>query len=87
MPRWLSRPRVMKDCIRELKPGYLKQIVNKSGVNWEGKNTLKCREQRSLLLGSGRGRGHRVSYKARYLCWEDLRAGMEWEEASSESRT
>lgn len=77
----------MKDCIRELKPGYLKQIVIKSGVDWEGCNTLKCREQRSLLLGSGRDQGHKFSYKARYLCWEDPRAGMEWEEASSESRT
>ena len=77
----------MKDCIRELKPGYLKQMVSKSDVDWEGSNTLKCREQRSLLLGSERGRGHRFSYRACYLCWEDLRAGMEWEEASSESRT
>ena len=87
MPSWLSRPRVVKDCIRELKPGYLKEIVIKSGVDWEGSSTLKCRERKSLLLGSGRGRGDRFSYRACYLCWEDLQAGMEWEEASSESKT
>ena len=64
-----------------------KADCNYEGVDWEGSNTLKSHEQRSLLLGSGRGRGHRFSYRACYLCWEVLRAGMEWEVASSESRT
>lgn len=64
-----------------------KTDCNKSEVDWEGRNTLKCHEQKSLSSGVGRGRGHRFSYRACYLYSEDLRVGMEQEEASSENKT
>ena len=51
MPSWLSRPSVVKDCIRELKPGYLRQIVIKSGVDWERNFYLKVPRTKVFIIG------------------------------------